>query len=179
MSGRRLFWILMPLLLVALVAEACYASRRWRAGNSLGMVETTTLQLRAQGLLARRPLDPRVRRLMDRNVALLRQAEQLDPVEVGIPIARGSLYLIMGREKAAIRAYEEALELEQKAEIYANLGRVHLQLGDEEAAREAFRLAVRLNHNLAKDFRAYIRDADEPPKRRPGKRRKGKPAADG
>ncbi len=148
--ARRLVWVLVPLLAAGLVLEVREAQRRLLASQQLAAVEDLTRQLAAQGMLAPRALE--------RNAGLMRQAAALDPVEVGIPIARGAQYLLLKRYPAAIRAYEEALELEARGEIYANLGKARYHAGDREGAREAFIKALRLNHTLARRFRAYVRE---------------------
>lgn len=157
-TGRRLLWVLIPLLAVALGLQLRQAERRWRASHQLALIEHTTRRLAEQGVLSRRPLPPRVQRLLEQGTRILRDAGPLDPVEVGIPIARGSLYRLLSRPKAAVRAYEEALELEVRSEIYLNLGRIHLGGGEPEAARAAFGKAVLLNHKLIKELRPYLGD---------------------
>jgi tetratricopeptide (TPR) repeat protein len=157
MSGRRLFWVVAPLLLLAVWGHGREAWRRLVASHQLAAVEGTVLGLSRQGLLTHRPpRDPRVRQLLERSVVLLRRAEELDPVAVGIPVARGSLYSLLGRPEAAVRAYGEALELERRPEIYANVGRAHLREDDREAAQEAFRRAVRLDRTLTAELRGYL-----------------------
>jgi O-antigen ligase len=156
-AGRRgRAWFLVLVLLSILVLYLRQAEGRLRASHQLAAVEQMTVQLAQQGMLASRPLAPQVRRLLESSASGLREAGERDPVEVGIPIARGSLFFLLGREQAAIRAYEEALALEARSEIYANLGRVHFTAGDLDAAREAFRSAQRLNRDVNKKYRAYV-----------------------
>jgi len=157
MSGRRLFWVVVPLLLLAVWGHGREAWRRLVASHQLAAVEGTVRGLAQQGLLGQRPpRDPRARQLLERLVVLLGRAEELDPVASAIPIARGSLYGYLGRPEAAVRAFEEALELERRPEIYAEVGRTHLREDDREAAREAFRQAVRLDPTLTAEFRGYL-----------------------
>jgi Flp pilus assembly protein TadD len=82
------------------------------------------------------------------NLSWLDRAAQLDPLEIGIPIARGSQYLLLRRPDEAIAAYREAAALEPRPEIDLNLGRALWMRGDKDAARQAFRRAVRLNPAL-------------------------------
>lgn len=156
--GRLLAWLLLALVAAGLDFELRRAERRLRASHQLAEVEETTLEMGRQGLLARRPLDPGARRILERHIAMMNRAAELDPVEVGIPIARGSQHLLLGRHQAAIRAYEEALVLEARAETFANLGRSYYLSGDREAARAAFETALRLNRNIARRYRAYVRE---------------------
>jgi tetratricopeptide (TPR) repeat protein len=149
-GARRLAWVLAALLVAALVLEGRQAERRLRASHQLAAVEDMTRQLASRGLLSRQ--------VMERQAHVMQEAAALDPVEVGIPIARGAQYLLLGRYDAAIRAYEEALELEARGEIYANLGRARFHAGDREGAREAFTKALRLNPALGRKFKSYVRE---------------------
>lgn len=141
MSGRHLSWGLVPLLLCALLWQGQRARQRWDASRLLNAVESVTLQLaehqRADG------------RLLQYHAETLRRIAPQAPVNVGIPVARGGQYLLLGRPRAAVRAYREALELEPRAEIYVNLGRALRQIGEHEEARECFQKAMILDHNLA------------------------------
>lgn len=141
MSGRQLSWGLLPLLLFALIWQGQRARERWEASRLLNAVESVTLQLatqqRADG------------RLFQYHVEALRRVAPYAPVEVGIPAARGGQFLLLGRPRAAIRAYREALELEPRAEIYVNLGRALRQAGELEEAQQCFHKALILDHNLA------------------------------
>jgi O-antigen ligase len=153
-AGRA--WILILVLLAATVLYLRYAEGRLRASFQLAAVEQMTVQLAQQGAFARRPLPPQVRRLLESGASGLLEAGERDPVEFGIPMARGSLFYLLGRSGAAVRAYEEALALEARSEIYANLGRVYFTAGDRDAAREAFRKAQRLDHNVNKKYRGFV-----------------------
>jgi tetratricopeptide (TPR) repeat protein len=154
LKGRA--WIPILVLLAATVLYLRYAEGRLRASRQLAAVEQMTVQLAQQGAFARRPLPPQVRRLLESGASGLLEAGERDPVEFGIPMARGSLFYLLGRSGAAVRAYEEALALEARSEIYANLGRVYFTAGDQDAAREAFRKAQRLDHNVNKKYRAFV-----------------------
>ncbi len=140
MSGRQLFWVLLPLAGLCLLSQARHAGQVLRASRQLSAVEAITLRASQSGRLDGR--------LVEQNLQVLQQAAELAPTEVAIPIARGALYLLSQRPQAAIRAYREALSLEPRAEVYANLGRAQMAAGEHAAARESFRLARRLDHNL-------------------------------
>lgn len=156
MKGRTLAIVLGLLAALALWQYLGYAQRRWRASFDLAQVEALTFRLSAEGHLKRRPLDPRVVRMLDKGVGVLRQAHERDPVEIGVPVAEGALFSLLNRPQAAIRAYERALLIEARPEVYAHLGRTRLRMGDGEGARQEFRRAVLLDHNLAKEFRPYL-----------------------
>lgn len=156
MKGRALAIILVLLVGFAVWRYGGYAQQRWRASFDLAQVEALTFRLSAEGHLKRRPLDRRVVRLLDRGVGILRQAHDRDPAEIGVPVAEAALYSLLDRPQAAIRAYERALLIEPRPEVFAHLGRTRLRLGEGEEARQEFRRAVLLNHNLAKEFRPYL-----------------------
>jgi Flp pilus assembly protein TadD len=82
------------------------------------------------------------------NLSWLDRAAQLDPLEIGIPIARGSQYLLLRRADEAIAAYRDAAALEPRPEIDLNLGRALWMRGDKETARKVLQRAVQLNPAL-------------------------------
>lgn len=136
-----LFWIAVPLLALALVAQTGRTRDRLQAGRMLRQVELYTM-----AALARREVPPG---LIPANLQMLRRAEALDPTEVGIPIARGTQYLLLGNGSLAAHAYREALELQPRPEVYLNLGRALLEAGEPEEAGRQFEIAVRLDPYLA------------------------------
>ncbi|MCP3962901.1 MAG: hypothetical protein GY719_34105 [bacterium] len=148
MNGRRAVWVLVPVLAVCLVLQLGRTGRKWQASRLLEAVKRVTVQASQRGRISRR--------VLERNVAALRRAEELDPVEVALPIARGGQYLLLERPEAAVRAYEKARDLEPRGELYAQLGRAHLKLGDGAAAERAFRTAVVLDHNQMKNLHGYL-----------------------
>ncbi len=148
MSGRRLAWVLFPLLAATLVLEIGRAVRLWRASRAAAVVKDVTIAASQRGRLSKR--------LLQHNLELLRVTEPLAPVEVALPIARGGLYLLLDRPQAAIRAYQRALEIEPRGEIYVHLGRAHLKLGDPAAAEDAFRTAMILDQTQRKRVRGFV-----------------------
>ncbi len=155
--GRRLFWVLLPLLVAALVLEVGRARRLAYASRIAAVVKDVTIGANLNGRLSRR--------LLESNLELLRATEPLSPVEVALPIARGGQYLLLQRPKAAIRAYEHALTIEPRGEIYVHLGRAYLQLGEREAAEQAFRTAMVLDHTQRKRVRGFVSGPEQPPRR--------------
>lgn len=135
------FWIAVPLLALGLVAQTGRMRDRLQAGRLLRQVE-----LYSMAAIARRELP---RGLIPVNLHALRRAEALDPTLVGVPIARGTQYLLAGNGSLAVHAYREALELEPRPEVYLNLGRALLAAGEPDEARRQFEVAVRLDPLLA------------------------------
>jgi tetratricopeptide (TPR) repeat protein len=135
MNGRRLVWPLVLLLGLALVGQTVRWRDRMTASRILNTVERRTLTARRTSELRK-------------NIQQLREAGRLDPLEVGIPLARGSQHYLLRQPQAAIDAYEEALKLEPRPEIYLNLGRALELAGRTDEARRAFDLALRLHPPL-------------------------------
>lgn len=136
-----LAWVAVLLLLLALVAQTGRLRDRLAAGRMLRQVE-----LMSMAMIARGEMPPR---LLSNNLELLRRASVLDPTQVGVPIARGTQYLLLGHGSSAAAAYRAALELEPRPEVHLNLGRALVMAGEPEKAREQFRIALRLDPNLA------------------------------
>jgi tetratricopeptide (TPR) repeat protein len=139
-TGRLLFPIVAIALAAALVAQTLRARDRLEAGRLLAQVEARTVA----AVQARRAPST----LFAEHLSWLDRAAQLDPLEIGVPIARGSQYLLLRRPDEAIAAYREAAALEPRPEIDLNLGRALWMKGDKEAARQALQRAVRLNPAL-------------------------------
>lgn len=136
MKGRVLAWGLGLALLAALVFQVDRARDRLRAQTVLKTIQVVSGQMLASGRV--------VPRLLWRHVRLLEQAERWDPSEAALPLARGSQYLLLDRPDEAVEAYTRALALEPRPETHLNLGRAHARRGDDAAAREHFRTAIRL-----------------------------------
>ncbi len=141
MSGRILGAILTLALALALVGQTVRWRDRSEASRRLAEVEALSLEAARSGQVPAA--------MIASNLQSLRLAAQLDPVEVGIPIARGSQYLLLSRAEPAIEAYREALALEPRSEGYLNLGRAQWLAGRPDEARQSFGLAIRLDPHLA------------------------------
>jgi tetratricopeptide (TPR) repeat protein len=137
MNGRVLVWPLAAVLLLALAGQAVRWHARITAGRLLARVEALTLAAASQGSAPRG--------LLRANLDALRRAAALDPVEVGVPIARGSQYFVFGDPDMAVEAYRAALALEPRPEIYLNLGRAESAARRPEDARRDYGLALRLD----------------------------------
>jgi tetratricopeptide (TPR) repeat protein len=147
-SPRARRWIAVVLLAAALAAQVLRARRRVEATHLVVLVEQRTLLLAGQD-----SPDPRELR---RNLMLLDRAGALHPSMVAIAIVRGSQFLLLGRYDEAIAAYQEALDLEPRAETHFNLGRAFLLAGDREAARRHLDLAASAAPRLTKDVRLVL-----------------------
>jgi len=148
MNGRVLVWPLVLVLAIALVGQTVRWRERLMASRILGSVERLTVPAYRAGRAD----------MLRTNVELLRRAAAHNPLEVGIPIARGSQHFLLRQPQAAIDAYEEALRLEPRPETYLYLGRSLAQLGRTEEASRAFRLAVRIDPKLLVQVPLAYRD---------------------
>jgi Flp pilus assembly protein TadD len=136
-----LAWVVVALLALALAAQTGRLRDRLTAGRMLRQVELVSMAMLQRGQMPRA--------ILSRNLEILRRASALDPAQIGIPIARGTQYYLLGNGSSAAAAYREALELEPRPEIHLNLGRALALAGDVDEARKHFRLALRLDPNLA------------------------------
>lgn len=144
-----LVWVVVSLLALALLAQTGRMRDRLLASRMLRQVELLSMAALSRGEMPRG--------LVPSNLELLRRASILDRTEVGIPVARGTQYLLLGNGDQAAAAYREALKLEPRPEIHLNLGRALLMAGDRESARRELQLAVRLAPNLAPIVPAELR----------------------
>jgi Flp pilus assembly protein TadD len=136
-----LVWVVVPLLVLALLFQTGRMRDRLLASRMLRQVELLSMAVLARGEMPRG--------LIPSNLELLRRASVLDRTEVGIPVARGTQYLLLRNGDSAAAAYREALTLEPRPEIHLNLGRALLMAGDREGARRELGLAMRLDPHLA------------------------------
>lgn len=138
MNGRVLVWPLVLALGLALAAQTL----RWRnhsiASRTLRTIEALTLP----AFQAKRT------DLLQTNIEILRQAQRRDPLEIGLPTARGTQHYLLKQPQAAIDAYEESLRLEPRPETYIYLGLALNQLGRTEEAVRAFRTGLRIDPRL-------------------------------
>ena len=148
--GRTLPWLLAGALAVGRVSHTGRARDRLRVSKRLRVGEAMS-ELMAQSGQASRPL-------VSRHFQILEDARRRDPAEVGVLVALGGQYALLGRTEPAIDAYRAALALEPRPEIWLNLGRMHLAAGREEEAREAFAKAVA----LAPHLRGHVPEALRP-----------------
>lgn len=149
MKGRLLVWPVLLLLAWGLFAQTGRALDRLRGAVLLRQIELVLLAAAQRG-----QAPPQ---LLPYNLEQLRRAARWTPVEVGVPIARGSQYYLFGHLQAAIDAYEAAAAFEPKPEIYLNLGRAHFAAGHLEEARKSYALAVRLDPRMAAAVPAELR----------------------
>jgi len=138
---RLLPWLAAAGAAVGLVLQTDRALDRIGASKRLRVVEVMSERMARTGQAPRE--------LVSGHFRLLRQARRLDPSEVGVLVALGGQYLLLGQPEPAIATYREALALEPRPETYLNLGMALFEAGRPEEAGEAFETAVRLAPRLA------------------------------
>jgi tetratricopeptide (TPR) repeat protein len=139
--GRTLSGLLAGLLVLALVGQTV----RWR-DRLLGSRLLKSVELLTGAAIESRRAPAQ---FFADSLESLARAARLDPAEVGVPIARGNLYLLLSRPDPAIRAYQDSLALEPRPEGYYNLGRALWLAGRRTEAMRSFELALRLDPFLA------------------------------
>ncbi len=143
-AGRRpagpAFWLVVLVLAAAFLGQLRHTISRLGASRALHHVELRSKAALAAGRSSKI--------LFAENLQILRRAAELDPLEVGVPIARGTQHLLLGSGEAAQEAYLDALRLEPRPEIYLNLGRAQLLARTPDAARKSFGTAVTLDPKL-------------------------------
>jgi tetratricopeptide (TPR) repeat protein len=143
MSGRLLAWALVVALAAALALQSLRFRDRLLASELVNQVEVY-----AVSAATRRP--EALRALLPSSLAALRQAGEADPLDVEVPLARGSFYFLLHRPQEAIASYQEAVALEPHAEILLHLGDALLAAGREPEARARYQDALRLDPWLRK-----------------------------
>lgn len=149
MTGRQLFPFVFVPLLAALAWQTLRTHDRLEAGRLLASVEARTVA----AVQARRAPST----MFTEHLAWLDRAARLDPLEIGVPIARGTQFLLLRRLDEALAAYREASALEPRPEIDMNIGRVLFMKGSRDEARRAFARAVSLNQKWREEVPPEVR----------------------
>ncbi len=137
---------LIALLLIALGAHFGSAGDRLEAARILRTTSLVAQRSAQQG--------GQVPAILRANLRPLRRARELDTLEVGVPMALGSHYLLLGNAAAAIEWYEKAIDLEPRPNLYFNLARALLMAERSSEAFEHLDSAVRLDPALREPSRA-------------------------
>jgi tetratricopeptide (TPR) repeat protein len=149
-TGRRLFPFVFIGLAVALGWQTLRTNDRLTASRLLAQVEVRTMA----AMQARRAPST----MFAEHLAWLETAARLDPLEIGVPIARGSQFLLLRRPDEALAAYRAAAALEPRPEIDMNIGHALWMRGAKDEAKRAFARAVALNPQLRREVPAGALD---------------------
>ena len=128
-------------LAVALVAQIVRARDLLRAQTILRSVEARSAELARIG-----SADSRILRA---HLLALDDAQRFDRAEVGILIARGNQYLLLGAWESAIEAYRAAQRLERRPETHLNIAEAMLRLDRREDAITELASVLRLDPMIA------------------------------
>jgi Flp pilus assembly protein TadD len=145
MRGRSLAAALTVLLLAALALDVRRGARLIGADKRVKLVEVTSP-------IAAARRDAAGQALLRRNLEVLRAAAAMDPADVRVPLARGSVLLLLGRLDEAISSYRQALALEPRPEIHLNLGRALVAAGRRDEAERHFALVREIDPRLARSI---------------------------
>jgi len=145
MRGTTVAAALAALLLAALAFDVRRGARLVGADKRVKLVEVTSTIAAAR----RDAAGPTVLR---RNLEVLRAAAAMDPADVRVPLARGSVLLLLGRLDEAIASYRQALALEPRPEIHLNLGRALAAAGRRDEAERHFALVRAIDSRLARSI---------------------------
>ncbi|HEX4956194.1 MAG TPA: tetratricopeptide repeat protein [Thermoanaerobaculia bacterium] len=149
MSGRLAVWALRLLLVALLVGVTIRGRDRLGASVLLQRAELWSMEAVRLGQAGTN--------ILRANLGLLGRAAELDPVEPAIPLASGSVHLLLGGPAVAVDFYQQSLALEKRPETYLNLGRAELALGRQQEARASFALALKLDPLLEPQVPAPFR----------------------
>jgi tetratricopeptide (TPR) repeat protein len=142
MPGKLLAPALVVLLLAALALDVRRGARLKGADKRVKLVEATSTVAAARR-------DAASQAVLRRNLEILRDAAAMDPADVRVPLARGSVLLLLGRLDEAIASYRAALELEPRPEIHLNLGRALAAAGRPAEAEPHFALVRQVDWHLS------------------------------
>lgn len=82
------------------------------------------------------------------NLEVLNRISERCAANVNVPMLQAANYGILGRHEDAIAAYEAALLVDRRPEIYLNLGLLELELGQREKALGHLATAVRFDRTM-------------------------------
>ncbi len=142
MSGRRLAIVLMVVFL---------AVGAWRWETNRDKVNANATAAYAERVLAaaiKRFGGALPRRLLEDQLALLEKARKLDPAGVEVPVSQAGYLFMLNRHEPAEKVYLEALALQKRSEVYANLARLYMQENRPEEALEPLRRAMAIDPQL-------------------------------
>ncbi len=137
MKGRAPALVLVVLLILALGAQSVRWRDRLQASELVNQVEIISVSAASRGQAT-------LQQVLSLNLEALRRAAEADPLDVEVPLTRGSLYFLLRRPAEAIANYQSAAALEPHAEILLHLGDAQLAAGREPEAHRSYRDALRL-----------------------------------
>lgn len=142
MSGRRLAIVLAALALAA-------GAWRWETvRDRVNANATAAYSERVLGAAIKKFGGALPRRLLEDELARLGRARKLDPAGVEVLVSQAGFLFMLSRHDAAEKVYLEALALQKRSEVYANLARLYMQQNRPQDALEPLRKAMAIDPQL-------------------------------
>ncbi len=101
------------------------------------------------------------RRFLEDSLARLEKARELDPASVEVAVSQAGFLFLLHRYEQAEKIYLEAIEIEERAEIYANLARLYLQQNRPGDAIKPLRKAILIDPQLAPTLEQMLENAQQ------------------
>jgi tetratricopeptide (TPR) repeat protein len=92
------------------------------------------------------------------NIGALIRCEDSQPPDINLYMLLGANYQIVEEWDRAVAAYESALRIDRRPEIYLSLGTCHLETGEEQKAIDAFVAACAFAPAMIEEVPAAIRE---------------------
>lgn len=143
MSGRKL-------AIGLFIAGLLLAGWRWHAvGQRVEANAAATFAERTLAQALRKFGGALPRRFLEDNLSRLERARRDDPSSVEAAVSQAGYLFLLRRFEPAEKVYFEALALEERAEIYANLARLYMNQDRPEDALEPLRKAMILDPQMS------------------------------
>ncbi len=149
---KRLLRVGLSLLIIAAAGFALYRECLipWRCNQQKKLAETMIVRLTNYGGTVTTPIEAR------RLVEMIDQCLLRRPEDVDLWVEKAALLRLVERHDEAIAAYQKALSMEKRPEIYAYLGITQAKAGQREEAIASLVTAARFSPN----YLSFARDAD-------------------
>lgn len=135
------------------------ASRYFVVGREVRANMHATYAERSLQLALRQFGSAMPRRFLEDNLRRLERARELDPASVEVIVSHAGYLFLLHRYEAAERVYFEALALEERAEIHANLARLYMQTERPEKAIESLQKALWIDPQLTDQLQPMLEAA--------------------
>lgn len=132
------------------------ASRWYTVGRKVEANAKATYAERSLQMALRQFGSAMPRRFLEDNLARLERARGLDETSVEVAVSYAGYLFLLHRFEAAERVYFEALALEERAEIHANLARLYLQTERPAEAAESLRKAMLIDPQLSEQLQPML-----------------------
>lgn len=135
------------------------ASRWYVVGRKVEANARSTYAERSLQMALRQFGSAMPRRFLEDNLTRLERARGLDEASVEVAVGYAGYLFLLHRYEAAERVYFEALALEERAEIHANLARLYLQTGRPAEAADSLKKAMLIDPQLSEQLQPMLDSA--------------------